>query len=209
MMNSPDLAPERTTALRSRDADGTRQALLDAARRRFARDGYSSTTVRDIAQDAGVNVALISRYFDSKEGLFEACLTHTAKEMGRERPDDITVDKLVQSILRRVTDAPEGELTLQLLLLLRSSGDERADGIRRSTIEQFAERMASAGRPAGDGYTHDQAVLRAQLVMATALGMTLLRASSGVEPLSSAKTDDLLAPLSEMVEALLVTVPPA
>src|ERR1700744_3072446 len=60
--------------VRHRDADETRQRLLQAARQRFAQDGYAATTVRDIAMEAGVNVALINRYFTSKEGLFEAYL---------------------------------------------------------------------------------------------------------------------------------------
>src|SRR5437868_7385898 len=55
---------------RSRNAAETRAALLAAARIRFARDGYEATNLRDIAADVGVNVALISRYFGSKEGLF-------------------------------------------------------------------------------------------------------------------------------------------
>src|ERR1700712_5058446 len=36
---------------RARDAGTTRQLLLEAARHRFARDGYAATTVRDIASD--------------------------------------------------------------------------------------------------------------------------------------------------------------
>lgn len=43
----------------------------------------AATTVRDIADDAGVNVSLISRYFACKEGLFEACLTEAVDELGR------------------------------------------------------------------------------------------------------------------------------
>jgi AcrR family transcriptional regulator len=43
---------ETPAANRSRDAAKTRQLLLDSARRRFAHDGYSATTVRDIAADA-------------------------------------------------------------------------------------------------------------------------------------------------------------
>ena len=45
-------AVDEDGAVRSRDAAGTRQLLLQAARIRFARDGYSATTVRDIANDA-------------------------------------------------------------------------------------------------------------------------------------------------------------
>ena len=69
---------------RARDAVNTRRLLLEAARRRFAHDGYGATTSRDIAADAGVNVALINRYFVSKEGLFEACLARTVQELDDE-----------------------------------------------------------------------------------------------------------------------------
>src|SRR6266704_4328400 len=56
---------------RPRNAEETRAALLAAAQLRFARNGYEATNLRDIAADAGVNVALIPRYFGSKEGLFQ------------------------------------------------------------------------------------------------------------------------------------------
>src|ERR1700712_3708486 len=91
------------SALMPRDADATRQMLLAAARRRFALDGYSSTTVRDIARDAGVNVSLINRYFDSKEGLFEACLQRAADAV--DRTSARTVDQLVQSVVTNVASS--------------------------------------------------------------------------------------------------------
>src|SRR6266516_3505303 len=63
--------PSSQKVIRSRNAAETRAALLAAARVRFARDGYEATNLRNIAADVGVNVALISRYFGSKEGLFQ------------------------------------------------------------------------------------------------------------------------------------------
>jgi AcrR family transcriptional regulator len=57
-----------TSVPRSRSA--TRTNLLNAARARFQEHGFDGTTVRDIAADAGVDAALIKRYFGSKEGLF-------------------------------------------------------------------------------------------------------------------------------------------
>ena len=62
---------------RRRDAAATRQELLQAARSRFIRLGYDRTTLRDVAADVGVNLALIKRYFDSKEGLFKAAVAST------------------------------------------------------------------------------------------------------------------------------------
>jgi AcrR family transcriptional regulator len=46
--------------------------IIEAAEKLFATDGYEGTSVRDIAQEAGVNLAMISYYFGSKEKLLEA-----------------------------------------------------------------------------------------------------------------------------------------
>ena len=55
-------------------ADRTRTAILTAARAQFTETGYDGTGLRAIAGRAGVNVALISRYFGSKDGLFLAAI---------------------------------------------------------------------------------------------------------------------------------------
>src|SRR3546814_8975833 len=60
----------RTTTIRKRDAAATRAAILAAARERFLRESYDSVGLRDIAGGAGVDVALVGRYFGGKEGLF-------------------------------------------------------------------------------------------------------------------------------------------
>ena len=46
-------------------------AIMDTAEKLFGQNGFSGTSVRDIAQEAGVNVAMISYYFGSKEKLME------------------------------------------------------------------------------------------------------------------------------------------
>ena len=46
--------------------------ILDAAEKLFAAKGFNGTSVRDIAETANVNLAMISYYFGSKEKLFEA-----------------------------------------------------------------------------------------------------------------------------------------
>lgn len=49
--------------------------ILDVAERLFADNGFDGTSVRDIAKEADVNVAMISYYFGSKEKLLEAIFT--------------------------------------------------------------------------------------------------------------------------------------
>lgn len=189
--------------VRARDAAHTRRLLLESALLRFAHDGYGATTSRDVAADAGVTVALVNRYFGSKEGLFEACLERTVEEL--ERPADrvVGLEDVVRGLVEEVTQPSSGQRPLQLLLLLRSSGDRRADEIRTRTMQRYTERMASiAGwSPEDPGTQH--LLLRAQIAMALGFGIVVMRTSAELEPLASASVGDLGVPLGEVVRTLL------
>jgi len=50
--------------------------IIETAEKLFADKGFSGTSVRDIAEDADVNLAMISYYFGSKEKLLEALFTY-------------------------------------------------------------------------------------------------------------------------------------
>jgi len=50
--------------------------IIDTAERLFAAKGFEGTSVRDIAQEAGINIAMISYYFGSKEKLIEAIFAY-------------------------------------------------------------------------------------------------------------------------------------
>lgn len=52
--------------------------IMEAAEKLFADKGFEGTSVRDIAEGAGVNLAMISYYFGSKEKLMEAMFDHRA-----------------------------------------------------------------------------------------------------------------------------------
>lgn len=64
---------------RQRDAGRTRSAIKEAAQKLFAQKGYSAAGVREIAAEAGVNPALVTRYFGSKEGLLRSVLEDVLK----------------------------------------------------------------------------------------------------------------------------------
>jgi len=49
----------------------TEQKIIHAARKLFTMKGYEATKTRDIAKEAGINLALLNYYFRSKEKLFE------------------------------------------------------------------------------------------------------------------------------------------
>ena len=86
---------------------------------------------------------------------------------------------------------------------MRSSGDERAEQIRLDILRTFAERLAAAagwrpGDPDAEG-----ACCSAQIALAAAFGIALLRSSTALEPLASAGQEDLAGPLHDMFTALL------
>jgi len=56
------------------DADATRRRILDAAGALFAARGAGRASVRHIAAEAGVSLAMIHHYFGSKDALYQACV---------------------------------------------------------------------------------------------------------------------------------------
>ncbi|WP_374396841.1 CerR family C-terminal domain-containing protein [Tabrizicola sp.] len=59
--------------------EGTRRALIDAGLRLFGQQGFAATPVRQLATEAGANIAAIAYHFGNKDGLRLAC----AEEFGR------------------------------------------------------------------------------------------------------------------------------
>ena len=195
--------PQIPRVPRPRDAEQTRRSLIEAAQGRFARDGYAATTVRQIAEDAGVNVALINRYFQSKEGLFEACLSSAAGVLAESAEDVTELTQLAAAIADRVIVASShGDLANALLLLLGSSGDERAEQIRVDMLRAFGEMLAEVAGWAPGQPGADELLLRAQLILGLAIGIVVLR-SSGLEPMASVTGDQLGVPMGELVSAAL------
>jgi AcrR family transcriptional regulator len=141
-----------------------------------------------------VNVALIARYFGNKEGLFRACLAGTADELERSIPEDVTLERLPGFIAQQLTGAKNDDYPTRILLLLRSSGDERADEIRMGILHSFAERLAVMSGGAS--------LLDAQVLLAATLGLAILR-SAGLQPLTAADQEQLSGPLHRMINALL------
>ncbi|GAA3339276.1 TetR family transcriptional regulator [Curtobacterium pusillum] len=70
----PSAAPGVRPLGRRPGAESSKSDVLDAATRLFAREGYGNATVRAIAAEAGVDPALVIRFFGSKEGLFSAVM---------------------------------------------------------------------------------------------------------------------------------------
>lgn len=111
-------APEPGAARRQR-ADGheARERLLLAALRLFAEQGFARTSIRDIAQAAGANVAAVSYYFGDKQGLYKAVFT---EPMGSPKDDialfdgpDLSLEQALHGLFSGFTEPlKQGEMVL-------------------------------------------------------------------------------------------------
>jgi len=73
--------PGASAERRPRDADRSREAILDAAERLFARHGYQGASFQDIGDEAGVSRGTPSYFFGSKEGLYRAVLERIFRDV--------------------------------------------------------------------------------------------------------------------------------
>jgi TetR/AcrR family transcriptional regulator len=86
------------------EPEGTRAALLKAARAAFAEGGLEGARVDDIARRAGINKQLVYHYFGSKDGLYTAVLEAVYHEI-REQEAALRLDALpAEEAMRKLID---------------------------------------------------------------------------------------------------------
>lgn len=97
--------PEALNRVDRRRAPETAARILDAAESLFSVRGYHGVSLRDIAADAGVQVALTHYHFGSKEDLFRAVIERRADENARGIADALVAAKRVAGSRQERRDA--------------------------------------------------------------------------------------------------------
>lgn len=182
-----------TRAERRRRSEGS---ILSAARELLAERGFERTTIRGVAERAGVDPALVMQHFGTKDGLFAAAATwsvpiHDLIGAGRE--------DLPHAALQHVLDAfedPEQRGTAEAVL--RSClTHPAAAGIVRERVLGSAQAAVAAtiGGPDAD--------LRAALLNACTLGLSIARYLLAVPALADVDRADLERVLGPALQALV------
>jgi AcrR family transcriptional regulator len=185
------VADKSSTVRRRYDAQGSRDALLSAADALFDERGYEATTVRDIGERAGVDAALIARYFGGKEGLYLATLEHERRTPLPADPMRILERMLSRSERRGIGPVPHAMVSPTLSDEMRAQVQQI---IRRHVVDPCAAQLTQRAVP--------DAELRAEILVALSIGVSLTRASATLPALAEASADDLLGVLGELVGAL-------
>jgi AcrR family transcriptional regulator len=186
-------APPRTT--RTRNAAASREALLASARTLFSERGFDNTTVRDIGDEAGVDPALIARYFGSKVNLYLA--TVTAEDADSGRPEDLEQPgQLVEWLVARVDLRGPGPV---LQALVRSDSTPE---IREAARGHLTRRLVEPLHAMLDkrGITNPR--LRAEMAVSALIGVLLARALGSFEALGKLDRRELVELLTAMLPDL-------
>lgn len=178
----------------------TREAIVAAARRQFAELGYDRATLRGIAGEAGVDAALVVRFYGSKESLFREVMAlppATAEAMAR------LVDGDRATVGRRFAEAVVGLLedprTRPIVLgrIRSASSHPDAAALVRETVTRDVGRVAAA-------LTDDRPETRAVLVGSQVVGLALARHVVRVEPLASLPASDVIDYVAPIFQHYLV-----
>ncbi len=185
---------------RRRGESGAREDIAVAAARLFAERGFDRTSLRAIAAEAGVDPALVTHYFGSKQRLFvevtELPLDPSlvvAQVMEGPRED---AGRRLAHLILGVLESPEGRGRVTGLVRSAASEPEAAAMLRTLLETRLVGPVAAA-------LGSDRAELRATLVGSQMVGLVMARYVVGVQPLASADADEIAAAIAPVVQYYL------
>ncbi|WCB96457.1 hypothetical protein DSM104299_05216 [Baekduia alba] len=189
---------EAAASPRRRDAAATRDALLVAARELFDAHGFRGTTVRMIGERAGVDQALIARYFGGKSELYRAVLADAGAqpEVGADDapvPKRRTPREVVDLLLERVDEHGVGPVLRALTApdVDAETRERLTERLRARVIVPLTRSLKESGATAPK--------LRAELIVAMLIGVMTTRANGSLPSVSAADRDEL----AELLERML------
>jgi AcrR family transcriptional regulator len=179
---------------RSRDAAASRDALLRAAQTLFGQQGFESTTTREIGEQAGVDAALIARYFGSKADLYVAAVVaEDAEALPIEYEDLGHMADVMVTLADRRGPGP----ILQAIVRSDTSADildAALDRLARRLVGPLVANMRAQGV--------DRPQLRAEVAVSALLGFILGRSLGWFDEIRSVPRDEVVALIVEALGAI-------
>jgi len=188
--------PPAVPARPARNAGDTRARILAAARVRFALDAYENVGTRDIAADAGVDAALVNRYFGGKEKLFdEAIVDAFAIKDHFTGVDMSTFGELITGLVLEGSAERRAARFDALGILLRASGSP-------ATQARVSERFhADFVLPLARLLRGRDAELRAALIASHLIGLATMKHALGSPLLGDSARRKTVATIGAAIQA--------
>jgi AcrR family transcriptional regulator len=168
----------------------TEARILDAAAQVFAAAGYERTTIRAVASAAGVDAGLVMHYFGSKQELFRRVIDAAPVPEVSGAPGQ-AAEQILAALASRLANEPVASLTLLRSMLT----NPEAAGAASAAITRYQAQIAAA-------ISADDADLRAAIISAITLGVTVSRHLIKSDELASADPAEVIRLLRPCVQSL-------
>ena len=170
---------------RSRDAVASKDALLQAAKALFGQQGFEGTTIREIGERAGVDAALIARYFGSKADLYIAAV---GAEDAEGTPSEYEgLEQMADVVVFRADQRGPGPI---FQAIVRS---DTSPEIRDAALDRVAKRLVDPLVTNLTAQGVDRPQLRAQVAVSALVGISVGRSLGWFEEIRSVPRDELVA----------------
>jgi AcrR family transcriptional regulator len=171
--------------------------MLASARRRFLEESYENVGLRDIARDAGVDVALVGRYFGSKESLFHEVLRGMRCDWLDSAVGAEDLPAFLAAMVLRNEEAEDREDLDRLLIILRSASSPQASELVRAAFRE------DVIEPVARLLSGPDAELRVAVAFSILTGTTVMRSFMAVEPLAGCDEGRLEQKLVQLLRQAL------
>lgn len=177
-----------------------RDDILEAARKLFSDNGFDRTTLRQVADSAGVDPALISHYFGNKRGLFVAAVEFPSDPAAVLEPvRTCPLDELAATTLRQILQvwaSPAGPSVIARFRQALTSGEDELvrDLLTSVILAPIRERLRGTG---------DDLDLRLTLFASQVAGLLVTREILALPPLRAADIDALVAAVAPNLQRYL------
>jgi AcrR family transcriptional regulator len=182
---------DKPPSQRRAQREHTEERILASARARFARFGYSATTVRAIADDAGTDAALVMRYFGSKAELFSRTADLAIDESPKD-PKAGAAAEFLASLKLKLDSEPASLLAGLRSLLSHPTAGMPVTVAMRGQQSSLAEGLGGA-----------DAELRAGLLGAMTVGIVMARYVLELDGVRDADSGRLLTLIEPYVDQLV------
>jgi AcrR family transcriptional regulator len=190
----------KSTRGRRPAGSGTREAIIEVARRQFGELGFRRTTFRSIASEAGVDPRLVLHYFGSKRQLFlQSIELPLDPQLILERAfegDPSQIATRVARLFVSALDEPRTRQAFTAIIRAAVSEPEAARLIRELLTDRVL--VPFARRVGGDAPE-----LRAGLIATQVVGIAMARHIVGIEPLARASAEQLERALAPVIDHFL------
>lgn len=176
------------------------ERIVATARGLFAEHGYAATSMRSVAQNAGVDPRLVGYYFASKQALLEACL--------------VPPPGFLKGVADATTSALETRGQTLVRFLLKSWEDRDSSEVLRSIILIAAHEPVALARlqliirgglisAVAENLDDHERLIRGGLIATQMLGLAMTRYIWRIEPIATLSEAEIVQYIAPTIQRYL------